>query len=228
MGAQPDPSLYFIESPEAREHVGHGVEWTLPDVDQEFQLGWTGIEVESDRMTTAKAFEMPGIESCSQVISTSDSSVNITEGSITSSSLASTLYVANRPLFNRNPGHMTIHIEKTENQRTLMRKGAHKSCPLTSIVLGQIASYPHMMIDGDQLPPFIMPACHIDEELAYDCAESGKHRCLSRPLAVCSSLVQMYTERTTANASFSWGLIYAEVKRLRQEVVCSVHTSQIR
>lgn len=104
------------------------------------------------------------------------------------------------------------------DQRTLMRKQAHRACPLTSIVLGQIASYPQMMIEGEQLPPFIQPPCHVDEELAQDCAESGKHRCLPKDLAVCASLVQMFSERTATNTSFSWNSIYAEVERLRQEV----------
>lgn len=112
----------------------------------------------------------------------------------------------------------TTDIESASSQRTLMRRGAHSRCPLTSIVLGQIMSYPKMMLNGDQLPPFVHPPCHVEEELAQDCVESGKHVCLGKDLAVCASLVRSFYERTTGSDDFWWDTSRREMERLFQEV----------
>lgn len=111
----------------------------------------------------------------------------------------------------------TAGIQQTSFQRTLMRRGAHSRCPLTSMVLGQIMSYPRLLIEGDQLPPFIHPKCHVDEELAHDCAESDTHLCLPKTLATCASLVRMFYSRTSADAQFVWETIRAEVDRIYME-----------
>lgn len=112
----------------------------------------------------------------------------------------------------------TVGITHPSSQRTLLRRGAHKACPLTSVVLGQIISYPKMILDGDQLPPFIQAPCHIEEELAQDCAELGRHRCLPKSLVICASLVRMFHERTSSNSGYVWATIYAEVEHLQKEV----------
>ncbi|KAF7563650.1 hypothetical protein G7046_g435 [Stylonectria norvegica] len=88
---------------------------------------------------------------------------------------------------------------------------------LKSVILGLMKSYPRMMVEGDQLPPFIQPPCHIDEEYAPDCGEKGRHQCLPKELAICASLVQLFYSRTAANAEFVWTPIHAERHRLERE-----------
>ncbi|CAG9998789.1 unnamed protein product [Clonostachys byssicola] len=99
----------------------------------------------------------------------------------------------------------------------LLMNSLFRSCTMNSILLGQLTSYPKMMIEGDQLPPFIHAPCHIDNDLAPGCGESGRHQCLPKELAICASLVQMFYERTNANTDFVWNLIYEEQARLHRE-----------
>jgi hypothetical protein len=86
------------------------------------------------------------------------------------------------------------------------------------MVLGQVMSYPKHLLEGDQLPPFIRPPCHLDEELAHDCLESDSHVCLPKRLATCASLVRMFYNRTTADEEFVWDTIRGEVDRIKHEV----------
>ncbi|KAH8170490.1 hypothetical protein LIA77_09271 [Sarocladium implicatum] len=97
---------------------------------------------------------------------------------------------------------------------TLQRRQMLKDCVLFSIVIGQMTSYPKMMIQGDLLPPFINPPCFSREDLAPECADAGYHRCLPEDLAICTSFVRMYYEKTAANAQHVWKSIYAESARL--------------
>lgn len=202
-------------------------EMILPDFDED--LGWTTMDdLVSDNLTTSQAFGQPDQESQQWLTTQRDGSLYRPMPPAISTRLSPEDVDSSSPWFLKNsydihttkktPSWMTVVIERPMDQRTLMRRGAHKSCPLTSAVLGQIVSYPKMMIEGNYLPPFIQPACHIDEELAQDCAECGKHGCLPKDLAVCASLVGMFYERTAANAAFAWNSIYAEGERLRQEV----------
>jgi hypothetical protein len=214
----------------AEQPFSLGVDETLLDFDQELQLDWNATDtLSSADLSATKAFEIQGLEIQQQIMTQRDgfltdpfflpmiSTDMPSEGAaICSPRLPQNLNGG--PILNHTLSQVTVATEHHKGQRAMMRRGAHKGCPLTSIVLGQIVSYPEMMIVGDQLPPFIQPPCHIDEELARDCAESGKHRCLPKDLAVCSSFVQMFYQRTTANASFGWKLIYEEVERLRKEV----------
>jgi Fungal Zn(2)-Cys(6) binuclear cluster domain len=200
------------------------VDGMLPDFDQDLQLDWATTDgLNSDRLAIIKAFRLPGPESRERdgffndtTLPTTPAHISLEGATSWNPSLLQNL--SGGPITGPTSSRMTVAIEQPKAQRTFMRRGAHKTCPLTSMVLGQIVSYPRMMTVGDQLPPFIQPPCHIDEEFAQDCAESGKHICLPKDLAACSSLVQMVYQRTTANSPFGWKLIYAEVERLRQEV----------
>ncbi|KAF7557458.1 hypothetical protein G7Z17_g679 [Cylindrodendrum hubeiense] len=106
---------------------------------------------------------------------------------------------------------------KSSDVRYLETRKNLTDCMLTVIIVGQLTSYPKMLIEGYQLPPFIKAPCHINEELAPECAATGKHQCLPKVLAVCAGLVQMFYSSTAANAAFVWDMIYAEVVRLRRE-----------
>lgn len=121
----------------------------------------------------------------------------------------------------------TTEDSSSSAQRALLKRPMFRTCTMSSILLGQVTSYPKMMIEGDRLPPFIHAPCHIDNELAPGCGERGSHQCLPRELAICASLVQLFYERTKANADFVWTSIYGERDRLQREV-CFTYPSTPR
>lgn len=104
------------------------------------------------------------------------------------------------------------------NGRALVQRPCTQGKILSSVILGQLMSYPKMMIEGDRLPPFIHPPCYRDGKMALECGEKGSHQCVSNELAVCQSLVRSFYSRTEANADFVWTSIYAEHKRINLEV----------
>lgn len=108
--------------------------------------------------------------------------------------------------------------ESRPPRRTFQRRHVLRNCALSSVVVGQLTSFPKMLIQGHHLPPFITPPCHVHEELAFDCAKSGRHQCLLKELAICAGIVEMFFSRTPQNADFVWKMIYAERDRLRREV----------
>lgn len=94
---------------------------------------------------------------------------------------------------------------------------------LASVVLGQLKSYPRMLIEGDKLPPFIHPRCYLDEELAPACRASGRHVCFSTELSICVSLVQMFYAKSSKNSEFVWKTIHDEGERIVQQVSSRHH-----
>lgn len=109
----------------------------------------------------------------------------------------------------------TISNESDNHSNALLKKNMFRSCAMSSILLGQMTSFPKLLIEGDRLPPFIHAPCHIDNELALECGERGSHQCLPRELAICAGLVEMFYSRTRANADFVWTAIYQERARLQ-------------
>lgn len=109
-----------------------------------------------------------------------------------------------------------------ENNHALLKKTMFRTCTMCTILLGQVTSYPKMLIEGDALPPFIHAPCRIEDGMALECGERGSHQCLPRELAICAGLVDMYYSRTKANADFVWTSIYQERARLQQEVRASL------
>lgn len=121
----------------------------------------------------------------------------------------------------RSSNHKCCAANFTESRpprRTFQRRHVLRNCALSSVVVGQLTSFPKMLIQGHHLPPFITPPCHVHEELAFDCAKNGRHQCLVKELAICAGLVEMFFSRTPQNADFVWKMIYAERDRLRREV----------
>ncbi|OKL57716.1 hypothetical protein UA08_07124 [Talaromyces atroroseus] len=102
-------------------------------------------------------------------------------------------------------------------RRTFQARRVLRHSALSRIALGQLASFPKMMIQGDRLPPFICPPCHLHEELAFDCVKSRRHCCLPKELAICAGTVEMFYSRTAQNSEFVWKTIYAEIERLQKE-----------
>lgn len=88
----------------------------------------------------------------------------------------------------------------------------------TRAILGQVCSYPAMMVSGHALPPFIHSRCSLDDSITHDCARAQKHGCLRKTLSVCAALVSMWLEKTHVTTPFVWETIYNEVARMHKEV----------
>lgn len=87
---------------------------------------------------------------------------------------------------------------------------------LTSkMMLGNILTYPEMLVNGLILPPFISPPCCGDE---LQCQQSGYHQCLLQPLVVCASVIRMSQKDSPENKAFVWRTIYTEQQKLLHEV----------
>ena len=84
------------------------------------------------------------------------------------------------------------------------------------VMLGQVESYPKMMIEGLSLPSFIHSKCALDDTGSIVCRE--RHTCLSEHLSICASLVQLFSTKTPTNSDFVWKTIYNEQTRIREEV----------
>ncbi|KAK1540624.1 hypothetical protein CPAR01_06613 [Colletotrichum paranaense] len=79
------------------------------------------------------------------------------------------------------------------------------TCFTARVLLGQILSYPRMMIKGGRMPPFIFTPCAIDgSESIAGCCGKELHQCLPEPLAICCNLVQSFYQRTPGSAAFVW------------------------
>lgn len=87
---------------------------------------------------------------------------------------------------------------------------------LTSkIMLGNIFTYPGMLVNGLNLPPFISPPCCGDE---LECQQSGSHQCLLQPLVACKSVIRMSQTDSPENKAFIWRTIHTEQQKLLHEV----------
>ena len=95
------------------------------------------------------------------------------------------------------------------------RKAATMEHWLTAMsMLGTFQSYPAMMCDGVQSPPFIHPCIH-----GMDAGEAGAHNInYPEPLAICAGLVQMHNTKTIGNNDYVWRTIHLEQQRLHSEV----------
>lgn len=116
------------------------------------------------------------------------------------------------------PDSQLISVTQRSDSRKLRQRYPLRDCLLGVAVLGQLCSYPKMMIEGLQLPPFIKAPCHQNEELAPGCVAAGRHQCFPKRLDACAGLVQMYSSRTDENVDAIWRMIYAEVAKLASEV----------
>jgi hypothetical protein len=105
----------------------------------------------------------------------------------------------------------------SQNTKLLKRapESAHEFFAL-KVMLGQLESYPKMMIEGLSLPPFIHSKCTLDDTGSFECRE--RHTCLSEHLSICASLVHLFYTKTTTNSEFVWKTIYQEQERIHREV----------
>ncbi|KAF5516315.1 hypothetical protein CGCS363_v000901 [Colletotrichum siamense] len=95
------------------------------------------------------------------------------------------------------------------------RKWRSAESSMTSRMMrGDILTYPEMLINGLNLPPFISPPCCGDER---QCQESGSHQCLPQPLVACASIIRMWQANSPDNKAFIWRTIYMEQQKLLHE-----------
>lgn len=81
-------------------------------------------------------------------------------------------------------------------------------------LLCTLRSYPHMILPGKPLPPFIHP--HFLTEVSGDGGVT--HTSLPRPLANCTAIMQMCSAKNESNVTFIWRAIRMEQERLSAEV----------
>lgn len=124
--------------------------------------------------------------------------------------------------FSHNDGQLTRNVDTelfapSQNTKLLKRapESAHEFFAL-KVMLGQLESYPKMMIEGGSLPPFVHSRCALDDTGSFECRE--RHTCLSEHLSICASLVNLFYTRTPTNSEFVWKTIYAERERIHREV----------
>lgn len=87
----------------------------------------------------------------------------------------------------------------------------------TQVLLSQVREYPGMLL-SDRLPPFIYPNCVLNGKRIEACVEDGMHICLSKPLTVCATVVQLSSSRNRQNSSYVTNLILKEQTRLMDAV----------
>ena len=85
------------------------------------------------------------------------------------------------------------------------------------LLVGQLLSYPYMLISGHKLPPFIHPPCALGS-YQNDCRDDAPHSCLPESLSICYGLLHMFYKRTPRNWRYVWDQIYAHQRYLRIEV----------
>ncbi|KAF4851204.1 hypothetical protein CGCSCA4_v003596 [Colletotrichum siamense] len=89
-----------------------------------------------------------------------------------------------------------------------------ESSMTSRMMLGDILTYPEMLINGLGLPPFISSPCCGDE---LKCQEAGSHQCLPQPLVACASIIRMLQTNSPDNRAFIWRTIYMEQQKLLHE-----------
>jgi hypothetical protein len=127
-------------------------------------------------------------------------------------------------------GYATIFTRCFDQSVAFIRKPPSiKTSLQTQILVGQISTYPRLLIQGD-LPPYIHPSCVLEGRLPENCVVDGVHRCLPESLATCASLTSMFyaTGHTNQSRSIVWKLIYQELDKLKQEVCLSLLLRHLR
>ncbi|KAG9231563.1 hypothetical protein BJ875DRAFT_113309 [Amylocarpus encephaloides] len=80
-------------------------------------------------------------------------------------------------------------------------------------LLCSLRTYPHMMLPGKSLPPFIHPTSMIDMQRE----DRTTQKTLPGPLANCAAIVQMYSVKNNSNAVFIWKAVRMEQERISAE-----------
>lgn len=104
-------------------------------------------------------------------------------------------------------------------QKQNPKAGPHGSAVARAYCISTLKSYPGMMCASDRmLPPFIHSPCPPHHQLKSLGPHQNLTASLPESLAICSSIIQMYTAQTPGNLAFIWRTIQMEVLRMDQEV----------
>lgn len=99
----------------------------------------------------------------------------------------------------------------------LPRKFATSSTSLTAkYLMAVVSSYPKLMTENSVLPGYIHP--YQLKNKGNDCVCNNDNNCVPEPLAVCSSIVQMFLTKTSESNAFVWRTVRSEQQRLYKEV----------
>lgn len=99
----------------------------------------------------------------------------------------------------------------------LPRKFAPSSTSFTAkYLMSVLSSYPKLMATNPVVPPYIHP--HHPKSNGDDCIYDTDKTCLPEPLAICSSIVQMFLTKRRESNAFIWRTIRLEQQRLYKEV----------
>jgi hypothetical protein len=83
-------------------------------------------------------------------------------------------------------------------------------------LLQNIRTYPKMLLESTNLPPFINPSAFQGSESEGELLPFPQNT--MKPLSVCRSIVQMYSMKTKQTNTFLWRTVASERKRLEDEV----------
>jgi hypothetical protein len=82
-------------------------------------------------------------------------------------------------------------------------------------VICTLMAYPHRMLAGKTLPPFMHPQCLIKES---DQGNRDTQTSFSGPLATCAGIIAMWSVKNKNNSIFIWRAIRTEQERISEEV----------
>jgi hypothetical protein len=84
-------------------------------------------------------------------------------------------------------------------------------------LLHTLRSYPYLML-SDTLPPFIHHIYRDFDNTGFPRTTGRTASTLTEPLAICKSIMHMYSSKTKESSAFVWRTIQMELTRLDKEV----------
>jgi hypothetical protein len=104
---------------------------------------------------------------------------------------------------------------KTILEKQDLKAGPYGSALSRAYCMSTLRSYPGMLCGNDgTLPPFI----HLLSLPPFGKKDSNNLAARPEPLAICSSIMQMYMAKSPGNLAFIWRTIQAESQRIEDEV----------
>jgi len=122
-------------------------------------------------------------------------------------------------VFSLSPSSLIPFDTKTVLEKRHVGAGPYGSALSRAYCISTLRSYPGMLCHKDgTLPPFIRIHSRKSPYKANFKSNKDHSVVLPEPLAICSSIMQMYKTRSTENLAFIWRTIQAEAQRIEDEV----------
>jgi len=107
---------------------------------------------------------------------------------------------------------------KTILEKRDLRAGPYGSALGRAYCINSLKSYPEMMYRSDgTLPPLINPRGAQPAPRENSQSLNNDTTVLPEPLAICSSIMRMYTARVRVNLAFIWRTIQGEARRIEDQ-----------